>query len=533
MLSSYANRLIVRRTAAIGDSLCATVVADRLIQTGFEVYWQTHPANHCVIRRHPLISGVSNPDGFADVNLDGAYENDPNRRYKHFHQMFFEVAQQQLSRYGVLLGSPRNCKPHLFLPEVDKIAMRKRFVTWPRPWVFICPRSESYNVRQVPDGIWHEAAKHIAGTKFWLGRHPAPPGIVDMKCQHFDNVISYLSIADVLVSVDTGPMHVAAALGRPIVAIAQSSSPQLHLSDQCDYITIAPPLDCLNCQQNVCPKVAQMPPCQNIDPGLIAAAVNARWRPESTEDVSALISIHRPDVQTLNNCLEALLGQVQEIIVASDQAGHVPEGARKDPKIRYVSSYQNNIGYGRKINFAARHSHGRYLLTINDDCFLAADGVERMLDVMRKDPQIGAVSNLLYYPDGTIYHSGKVRSPGVRGWGHANHRQRHPFFSEPTEQENTCGCCLLLRRKAFYEIDGFDEDFFLFSEDDDLCLRLRRAGWRIWFTPHSTGVHLEHQSVKKTGEIQSIVQQANAIFDRKWRGYLDHNLNRIPGNFDY
>ena len=92
---------------------------------------------------------------------------------------------------------------------------------YPRPWVFICPRSESYPHRQVPTrrGLILRPGQ---GTKFWLGLHPAPPGIVDLAVRHVDNLIIWLSAADLLISVDTGPMHIGAALGIPIVAILQS-----------------------------------------------------------------------------------------------------------------------------------------------------------------------------------------------------------------------------------------------------------------------------------------------------------------------
>src|SRR4029078_7025046 len=79
----------------------------------------------------------------------------------------------------------------------------------------------------------------------------------------------------------------------------------------------------------------------------------------------------------------------------------------------------------------------------------------------------------------------------------------------------------------------FDEEFFIYAEDDDFCLRMRRDGWRIRYTPHASGIHLEHQSTDKLGSISEPVGKANAIFARKWGSYLDHNINRVPGNFDY
>jgi GT2 family glycosyltransferase len=527
-----ANHFAVRRTAAIGDVLAATIVADKLISNGYPVVFQAHASTHCVLRRHRGLSGVGEPNGFCHVNLDGAYERDAGRRQKTFGQMFLERANEQLQNLGLNLGPPRNCKPHIHVEKGHREAADAQFAKYPRPWIFICPRSNTYVVRQVPDGIWAAFAPLVPGTKFWLGTHPAPPGIVDLQARHLDNVIVWLSVADLLVSVDTGPMHVAAALGVPVVAINQSSSPHLHLNDQNDFAEVSPPgLDCLNCQANVCPKNSWTPPCQNVPPELIAEAVNARLRMYCTEDVSAVVAIYQPEVAVLNRCLECLIPQVQEIIVCAEGNSRIPAGSTQGGKIRYVQTNERAIGYGRNTNHGARHSNGKYLLLINDDVFLNPGAVEGLKREM--NPGVGAVTGVLRYPDGSIYHCGKVRAPGVRGWGHCNLRQHHLFFTQPTELENMCGACTLVTREAFYAIDGFDEDFFIYAEDDAFMLALRRAGYRLIFTPHSEGIHLEHQSTTKIGDIAGAVNRANATFTRKWGPYLDWNLNRVPGDFAY
>lgn len=529
--SGIAMPLILRRTAAIGDALCASVIADRLTQLGFEVVMQTHPDIHCVMRKHPRLYGVAVPGGFCHVDLDGAYENDPQKRLRHFHEMFFEQSTRQLLPRGIDIGQPHNCKPKLNFEAHISAAVREQFKQYDKPWVMVCPRSDSYNVRQVPDGVWQSAAAKIQGTKFWIGRHPAPGNFVDLKCQHFDNVMAYLSVADLLVTVDTGPMHVAAALGIPIVAIYQSSSPEMHLNDQNDFISIAPQLDCLGCMQNICPKSQHLPPCQNIDPDFIASWANARLRSKFGDQVSAVIPIYQPEAATLNHCLEAVLPQVSEVIVTAQADSRIPPQAMRHEKIRYVTHRLPKLGYGRNTNHGARNSSGRYMLLLNDDVFLNPDAVEKMKNEMV--PGVGMVAHLLRYPDGTIYHAGKARTPGSRGWGHIDHRKHLPTITTATEMENVCGASVLVRREAFYKIDGFDEDFYIYAEDDDFALRMRRAGYRIIYTPHATGVHMEHQSTQKIASITEVVSHANGVFGRKWTKYFDHNLNRVPGNFDY
>lgn len=526
-----AQPIIVRRSAAIGDAIAATVVTDKLIDLGFDVQFQTHIAIHCVLRRHPRISGVSEPNGFCHINLDGAYEKDPNRRRKHFYQMFLESANLQLNARGLSLGPMVNCRPQLFTSVAMKEALRAKFKHYPKPWVFFNPRSETYNVRQVPDAIWSAAAKQVKGTVFWLGIHPGPPNIIDLQCRHLDNVINYLSVADLLVSVDTGPLHIAAALNTPVIGLGQSSSPELHLGDQSDFLTIEPKLECLNCQENICRLSQYEPPCQKFDPGFVADWVNAKLNIYKGR-ISAVVPVYKPDVNVLNRCLSALLDQVDEIIVPAEAQSVVPSGALKHEKIRYVRTTRSGIGYSGNANFGARNSTGEYILFINDDCFLNPGAVKAMMEV--NAPDVAIVSNLLFYPDGTIYHAGKIRVTGERGWRHIDYRKQNPTFQGPVELENCCGCCVLVRRKVFYDVGGYDEEMPIFAQDDAFALAVRKAGYRIMFTPHSTGIHMEHQSLSKLPDsIPSLLSKANAAFTRKWGRYFDHNASRIPGNFAY
>lgn len=62
---------------------------------------------------------------------------------------------------------------------------------------------------------------------------------------------------------------------------------------------------------------------------------------------------------------------------------------------------------------------------------------------------------------------------------------------------------------------------------------MRKAGYRILFTPHAEGVHLEHQSTSKTGPIVDYLNQSNKVFTETWGPYLEHNLHKIPGDFSY
>jgi GT2 family glycosyltransferase len=105
---------------------------------------------------------------------------------------------------------------------------------------------------------------------------------------------------------------------------------------------------------------------------------------------------------------------------------------------------------------------------------------------------------------------------------------------EVQEVESVTGASVLVRRKAFYEAGANDERFYLYWEDSSLCLSMRKAGWKIFYTPHSEGIHDEHQSSAITPNIAQHVTRSGEIFRSKWAGYFEANPDpNVLGRFDY
>lgn len=520
--------IIVRRTAAIGDVVCSTVIADRLIEMGFNVSFQAHPATHCLLRRHKRLTSISEPGGFCHINLDGAYENDPARRLKHFHQMFFDVAQSQLRGRGLELGAPANLKPSIVVEPHEVEAAKAKFQDHPRPWVFICPRSNTYIPRQVSDGVWQAIASKIQGTSFWIGTHPAPTGLIDLRCSHLDNLAWYLSAADLLVTVDTGPAHIGAALGIPMVVLGQSSSPELHYSDQRDFETIWPMgnLDCLNCQKNLCPKSYYYPPCHSFDVDKVSRLIAGKLNPKR---VAALIPTFDADPNMLFKTIANVTPQVDEVVITVAADGKIHPSVPMNPKVKIVRCPRSGIGFGRNVNFGMRHTSAPWVLLLNDDCYLNGDCVEKLLDL--RAPEVGMIAHLLRYPTGQIYFAGRRRRPGDRGFPHINHRDYHPDISSVSEMEAVSGTSVLINRKAFYKIGGFDERFFMYAEDDDISMRMRQAGYKLLYHPTALGVHEGSATTKRVGNMYQWIKTSGELMEKLWGWYWTKNANRIPGTF--
>jgi GT2 family glycosyltransferase len=171
----------------------------------------------------------------------------------------------------------------------------------------------------------------------------------------------------------------------------------------------------------------------------------------------------------------------------------------------------DNAGFSRANNQGLRRGQGGYSLILNSDAEVGAGCVEAMAAILDGRPDVGIVGPRTRFPDGRIQVSfGPMLSPRaewrqrrlVRGVGRGDPRAlREAEAMAATEQEPAwvSGSCLLARRRALDSVGLFDEDFFLYEEDVDLCVRVRAAGWRIVFTPAGEVVHHLGSSMPASG----------------------------------
>ena len=162
-----------------------------------------------------------------------------------------------------------------------------------------------------------------------------------------------------------------------------------------------------------------------------------------------------------------------------------------------------NLGYGTAVNrgVATVAPDREYVLVANPDVVWGPGSIDALLEAARRWPGAGTLGPLIRDPDGAVYPSARHLPSLVRGGMHAvvgfawkanpwtkSYRQEH---TEPSERPVgwLSGSCLLLRRKAFDAIGGFDERYFMYMEDVDLGDRLGRAGWLNVYVPGSEILH--------------------------------------------
>ncbi len=166
-----------------------------------------------------------------------------------------------------------------------------------------------------------------------------------------------------------------------------------------------------------------------------------------------------------------------------------------------VLDYDHPFNYSAINNHAVTHAKGEYLLFLNNDMEVVNKGwLSAMLEHAQR-PSVGAVGARLLYADGKLQHGGVVLGIG----GVAGHAFKYMpgdhfdyYFGLPGMIRNVSGvtaACLLMRKSVFMEVEGFDEkDLKVAFNDVDLCLKIRKKGYRIVYTPHASLYHYESVS---------------------------------------
>lgn len=216
----------------------------------------------------------------------------------------------------------------------------------------------------------------------------------------------------------------------------------------------------------------------------------------------------------LRSCLKSIVGETErakqwtcEVIVADNSSddGSARMLREEFEWVRLIESGRN-LGFAAANNLALSYASGRYTLLLNPDTVLLSGSLSTLLDFMSSNPEAGAVGPMLLNPDGTLQAS-SYPAPTLfrelwrllhvdRLWRNASYPLEDWLSSGPRPVDVIQGACLMLRRQALEQVGQLDPDYFMYTEEVDLCLRLRRAGWKVYWLPSSKVVHHGGQSTK-------------------------------------
>jgi len=254
--------------------------------------------------------------------------------------------------------------------------------------------------------------------------------------------------------------------------------------------------------EKLCPK--NLYEAQEVDS--IRSTSNSQQLQRQIELSLIVISWNRRDI--LHKCLSALAEACKEkpwevIVVDNHSSDGSPDMVRHTfGGVKLIPLFRN-LGFGRACNIGFQASNSEYLLILNSDIIADYGEIRQLLTFIRQNPQIGAVGPALIDLDSRLEPSwGKdpnlrnefyqkwILRPKVRSGDYresCGHSRKVDWVS---------GAFLLTRRAALVDTEGFDQRFFLYFEDNDLCLRMRASGWEVWYNPGIRVVHQQGSSVK-------------------------------------
>lgn len=203
------------------------------------------------------------------------------------------------------------------------------------------------------------------------------------------------------------------------------------------------------------------------------------------------------------------------------------------PAVRLIASGEN-LGYTRGNNLGLRAATGRYVLILNPDTEVVGDAIPQMLAYMDAHPRIGVLGPQLLYSDGTV-QSTRRRFPSLATgffestWFQplAPRRLLDHYYARDLpddaigEVDWVVGAALLVRREAYEQVGGFDEGYFMYSEEMDWCRRMKTAGWQVIYFPPA---HIVHHEAKSSAQVPAATHirfnSSKVRYFRKYHGPL-------------
>lgn len=176
----------------------------------------------------------------------------------------------------------------------------------------------------------------------------------------------------------------------------------------------------------------------------------------------------------------------------------------------------------------------KYIWLLNSDTVVRAGAITALLEFMERHPDVGAAGSRLEDPDGTAQHSA-FRFPSIASEFEASIRLgvvtrlldrwriAPPIVDRDTSVDWLSGASLLIRSEVLRQVGDFDETYFLYYEETDLCRRLSEGGWRCWYVPESRVVHLVGKSTGVTARNSRPKRRPDYWFESRRRFFVKHH----------
>lgn len=244
-------------------------------------------------------------------------------------------------------------------------------------------------------------------------------------------------------------------------------------------------------------------------------------------DVSIIIVNYNTELLILD-CINSIYEKTNdlnfEIIVVDNNSPNKPEKLKTDQRIKYIQS-ESNLGFGRANNLGAAHARGEYLFCLNPDTILVNNAIKILYDYIINDSSIGVLGGNLLSKEMKGIHSFSIISPGI-----LNEIILLLRLSMLNSQYNNgdkaidvgyiTGADLMINKRLFNDIGGYNKDFFMYFEETYLCYEVKSLGYRVVNLPQSLIIHLEGKSFNLNKRREDLYYSSRKL-------YLIKRYNRL------
>jgi N-acetylglucosaminyl-diphospho-decaprenol L-rhamnosyltransferase len=261
-----------------------------------------------------------------------------------------------------------------------------------------------------------------------------------------------------------------------------------------------------------------------------------------------------PSLRDAVNSVLACTTPLELLLIDNASSDGIPQAIarahEKDARLKVIYNHAN-LGFGPAVNRAAVQARGQFFLILNPDCLLVQSALERLLDVLKKEPKAGLVGAVVCdgqgVPDPASYRRDPIMQRAFATLFKRDGEGVNIAGAMPdhlVEAEAVSGAVMLMPRRVFEWLNGFDEKYFLHCEDLDMCRRVRDGGWRVLLAGdvrvwHGKGGSSRHRPVFVSYHKHRGMWRWFHKFDpaaRKphlaalvWLGIWAHFLLQIPG----
>jgi len=252
--------------------------------------------------------------------------------------------------------------------------------------------------------------------------------------------------------------------------------------------------------------------------------------------VLSIIFIYYNTPNEILNALKSLPEAINKInyevlILNNASPKPLPKEVKNFKNVNIINS-KRNLGYGGGINFAAKNAKGTYLLVVNPDVIFIKNSIKLMVEKLESESSAGVLGPQIIDTEGNILLVGNgwpFLPGGLFIFSFINKLFPNNYFSKKyfikdmdrkheKEIETVCGACMMFRKSVFKEIGGFDERFFLYFEETDICYRIKKAGHKVLFSPKAQIIHLVSKSTSYKKFIQREFEKSRFKFFKKYHG---------------